>query len=53
MLDLMFGFKPRWFDKVLAGGAPASAVAISDPKDVMKGVAGYQGRGRYFNRAWR
>ena len=49
MLDLMFGFKPRWFDKVLAVGTPASATVISDPKDVMKGVAGYQGGERYFD----
>jgi hypothetical protein len=49
MLELMFGFKPRWFDKVLAGGTPASAEVISDPKDVMKGVAGYHGGERYLN----
>jgi hypothetical protein len=49
MLELMFGFKPRWFDKVLAEGMPASATVISDPKEVMKGVAGYHGGERYFD----
>jgi len=49
MPDLMFGFKPRWFDKVVAVGTPASATVISDPKDVMKGVAGYEGGERYFD----
>lgn len=49
MLELMFGFKPRWFDKVLALGVPALATVISDPKEVMTGVAGYRGGERYFD----
>jgi len=44
MFKGMFSFGPGWIKDVQAKGQPAKAVVISEPKDNMKGVKGYEGR---------
>ena len=44
MFKMIFSPTPGWIKDVEKNGNPALAVVLSDPKDVLKGVAGYQGR---------
>jgi len=44
MLKMTLTPSPRWPEKVARDGRPASATVLSDPKEVMRGVAGYQGK---------
>jgi hypothetical protein len=44
MLKMMFSVSPRWLKDVEKNGKPASAEVLSDPQQILKGVAGYQGR---------
>lgn len=44
IFKLLFGLTPHWIKEVEKNGKDAKALVLSDPKDVLKGVAGYQGR---------
>jgi hypothetical protein len=44
MFRMMFAPTPRWLKQVETSGRDAKAAVISDPKQILKGVAGYQGR---------
>jgi hypothetical protein len=44
LLKMMFGPTPRWIKDVESHGKAAQAVILSDPKEILKGVAGYEGR---------
>jgi hypothetical protein len=44
MMKMVLTPTPRWIKGVVKNGSPATAVVLSDPQDVMKGVAGYQGK---------
>ncbi len=44
MFKMMFSPSPSWLKDVEKHGRQASAVVLSDPKQILKGVSGYQGR---------
>ena len=44
MLKMTLTPTPRWIKRVEKTGLPATAVVVSDPKEVMKGVYGYSGK---------
>jgi hypothetical protein len=44
MFKVIFGPTPGWIKDVEKNGTPARAVVLSDPKELIRGVAGYQGR---------
>ena len=44
MFKMIFGLTPGWIKNVEKNGKTAVAVVISDPQEVLKGVAGYQGK---------
>ena len=44
MFKNLFRMTPGWIKDVQANGKAAKAVVVSDPKDNMKGVQGYEGR---------
>lgn len=44
MFKAVFSIPPGWIKNVQKNGTPAKAEIISDPKDNMKGVQGYEGR---------
>jgi hypothetical protein len=44
MLKMTLTPSLRWIKGVERDGKPASATVLSDPKDVLDGVAGYQGK---------
>ena len=44
MFKGMFSITPGWLKDIQTNGRPAKAIIISDPKDNLKGVKGYEGR---------
>jgi len=40
----MFRMTPGWVKEVARNGKSASATVLSDPKTILQGVAGYQGK---------
>jgi len=44
MFKVMFGPTPGWIKDVEKNGRPGKALVMSDPKDLLKGMGGYQGR---------
>ena len=44
MLKMMFSVSPRWLKDVEKNGKLALAEVLSDTQQILKGVAGYQGR---------
>jgi hypothetical protein len=44
MFKMIFSPSPGWIKDVEKNGTPALALVLSDPKEILKGIAGYQGR---------
>jgi len=44
MLKMMLSPAPSWKKDVEKNGKQAQAIVISDPRDLVKGIGGYQGR---------
>jgi len=44
LLKMVFRLSPGWVKEVAQNGKTASATVLSDPKTVLQGVAGYQGK---------
>ena len=44
MFKMIFTPSPGWLKNVEKSGKQAQALVISDPKSILKGVAGYQGK---------
>lgn len=51
MFKMLLLPSPGWVKTVAKNGKPASAEVRSDPKEILKGVAGYQGRDGWVD-AW-
>jgi hypothetical protein len=44
MLKMSLTPTPMWIKKIERDGKPASATVLSDPKQIIEGIGGYQGK---------